>query len=76
MGPCPRGQSGSLNHWRQEDTHVSSDELPLPLGVRKLFPEAQSHLEPWQGPAVVSKCLELCRDRERSRSETLALDAG
>lgn len=49
---------------------MSSDELPLPLGIWKLFPEAQRHLEPWQRPAMVSKGLELCREHKRNRSES------
>ena len=68
-GPAPDEGQGNSNTRRGLGTHVSSNELPLPLGIWKLFPEAQRHLEPWQRPAVVSKGLELCRDRERNRSE-------
>lgn len=69
-GPVPDEGQGNSNTRRWLDTHVSSDELPLPLGIWKLFPEAQRHLEPWQRPAMVSKGLELCREHKRNRSES------
>lgn len=47
---------------------MRSDELPLPLRIWKLLPEAQSHLESWQGTAMVSKCLQLWRNPIRKKA--------
>lgn len=58
------------------NTHVSSNEFPLSLGVRKLFPKAQSYLESWQWTAMVSKCLQFWRNpiRKKKCSETLIIE--
>lgn len=54
-------KQGNSIIWMWLNTHVSSDELPLPLRIWKLFSEAQSYLESWQGTAMVSKSLQLWR---------------
>ena len=55
---------------------MGSDELALPLRIWELLPEAQSHLEPWQWPAVVRERLQLCRPRKRFRDPHAGHGAG
>lgn len=55
--------------WMWLNTYMSSDELPLPLRVWKLFPKAQRYLESWQRAAMVSKGLQLWGTHTRKRKE-------
>lgn len=54
-----------MRRLKKPNTHVSCDELPLPLRVWELLPKAQGHLESWQRTAMVSKRLQLYKAHKK-----------